>query len=173
MPKNKTVIILDSSRSFGNTRKVVDEMLSINPTIDLLDLNDFKFSYYDYEFKNTTDDFYELIQSVLKYDTIVFATPIYWYTMSAQLKTFFDRLSDLLHNEKKHVGRQLRGKNMAVLSCGSDDELFDGFEMPFIESANYLGMNYKGHVHTWIENDKDVSGKIKSDLKLLSEKLNA
>jgi hypothetical protein len=26
--------------------------------------------------------------------------------------------------------------------------------MPFIESAKYLGMEYVGDIHTWIENDE-------------------
>lgn len=169
--KNEIVIILGSSRSFGNTRIVIDEMLLIDSDIDLIDLNDYTFSYYDYELKNASDDFYALAKEILNYQTIIFATPIYWYTMSAQLKTFFDRLSDLLNADKKKVGRQFREKNMAVLSCGSDDELFDGFAMPFEQTAIYLGMNYRGHQHTWIEEKALISKKIKSDLELFILKL--
>ena len=69
------------------------------------------------------------------------------------MKVFFDRISDFLFEEKE-IGRRLRGMNMGVMSCGSDQEIKKGFEMPFVERANYLGMEYVGHIHTWIENRK-------------------
>ncbi len=86
------------------------------------------------------------------YDTIIFATPVYWYSMSGILKVFFDRISDLLRIHKD-TGRALRGKNMAMVSCSNHDDLVDGFSTPFKESSNYLEMNYLGDIHTFIEND--------------------
>ena len=58
-------------------------------------------------------------------------------------------ISDFLFHEKQ-LGRKLRGKKMVVVSCGSDNEVFDGFTMPFEKSAEYLGMDYLGHLHTWV-----------------------
>ena len=37
---NKTVVIFGSSRSNGNTRKILDELLSIKKEIDIIDLNE-------------------------------------------------------------------------------------------------------------------------------------
>ena len=163
--KNKTVVILGSSRSNGNTRRILDEFISLSPDIDVADLNDYKIGYYHYDFKNKDDDFFNLFLNILEYDTIIFATPIYWYTMSAQIKTFLDRISDVLHGEKKVFGRKLRGKNLASISCGSNDEIFDGFAMPFEQTANYLGMNYLGHMHTWLEDDSKPPGFVKDKMK--------
>ena len=82
---------------------------------ELIDLNDFDISYYDYDHKNRQDDFLPLMKKLIeRYKTLVFATPVYWYTMSAVMKTFFDRISDLLTIEKD-LGRQLRGKNMVLI----------------------------------------------------------
>ena len=54
---------------------------------------------------------------MVQYEQIIFATPIYWYAMSAQLKTFFDRMTDLLTIHKP-LGRQLRkGKKMFLIAC--------------------------------------------------------
>ena len=75
--------------------------------------------------------------------------------MSGILKVFLDRISDFLFHEKE-FGRLLRGKQMGIISCGSDKEIFEGFEMPFVQSANYLGMDYLSHLHTWLEKD-DIS----------------
>jgi len=94
---NKTVIIQGSSRSGGDTNKIVNYMASKN-TIDVIDLHNKNIGHYDYEYKNKDDDFIELITNIIKtYDTIIFATPIYWYSMSGVLKVFFDRIPLVFH----------------------------------------------------------------------------
>lgn len=91
----------------------------------------------------------------MEYEQIIFATPVYWYAMSAQLKTFFDRLSDLL-KIRKPLGRQLRGgKKMFSITCSSDSEEHEGFTMAFKKTAAYLGMEYGGHLHSWIDAEAD------------------
>ncbi len=147
---SKPLIILGSSRSHGNTRKVLDRLIELH-ACDLIDLNDWQFSYYDYEHKNRDDDFIKIIDQLLNYDIVIFASPIYWYSMSGVMKTFFDRISDLL-KIRKEKGRQLRGKTMLAISCNGDQEDYPSFAAPFELSADYLGMNYAGYYHAWIEN---------------------
>ena len=152
---NKTVIIQGSSKSNGDTNTVVNYLNTTNQ-FDIIDLNTKSIGHFDYDFKNANDDFLEIMKEVIeKYDTIIFATPVYWYSMSGILKVFFDRISDLLKTEKD-IGRKLRGKNMAMISCSNANDLKEGFSMPFIESANYLGMNYLGDIHTWV-GDGDIN----------------
>ncbi|MFI1770782.1 flavodoxin family protein [Thalassobellus citreus] len=149
----KTVIIQGSSRSYGNTHKIVSYFVT-NNNIDIIDLSTKNIGHYDYEYKNENDDFIDLMTHIIEsYDTIIFATPVYWYSMSGVLKVFFDRISDLL-TVHKNIGRKLRGKNMAMISCSNSNDLIEGFSIPFIESANYLGMNYLGDIHTYIENNE-------------------
>lgn len=156
------VIIQASSRSNGNTNKI-SKFISEQTEYDVIDLSTKKISAFDYEFKNRNDDFLPLIKDIAeKYDTLIFVTPVYWYTMSGILKTFFDRISDCLKIEKE-TGRKLRGKNMLAISCGSDEEIIDGFDIPFKKSAEYLGMNYLGYLHTWIENDS-VPESVKTEI---------
>lgn len=168
---NKTVIIQGSSRSVGDTSKIVNYITS-NNTFGVIDLYTKNIGHYDYEYKNQDDDFIELITNIVNtYDTIIFATPVYWYTMSGILKVFFDRISDLIRIHKD-TGRQLRGKNMAMISITNHDDLIDGFSMPFVESANYLGMNYLGDIHTYVENDtinEEVKHRIDSFIKTLKK----
>ncbi|PBJ11441.1 flavodoxin family protein [Flavobacterium sp. ACN6] len=144
--ENKKVIILGSSRKNGNTTKIVDE-ISKEYGIEVINLSDFNISYYDYESKNREDDFFPLIKGIIEnYDTLIFATPVYWYNMSGILKVFFDRFSDLIRIEKE-TGRKLRGKKIGVISNSHDDEIEESFYIPFKKSADYLGMEYLGHAH--------------------------
>lgn len=150
--ENKGVIIQGSSRSDGNTNKIalfVKEQLGF----DFIDLKSKNINEFDYDFANKGDDFIPLIKNIVdNYETIILTSPVYWYSMSGIMKTFFDRITDCLRFEKE-IGRKLRGKNLAAISCGSDQTYPEGFFIPFKRSAEYLGMNYLGDIHTWIEDD--------------------
>jgi multimeric flavodoxin WrbA len=163
------IILLGSSSSIGETF-TVSKYLSEKTNYQILDLKTKNILPFDYDFKNRDDDFLPLIKDIVdSYDIIVFATPVYWYTMSGTMKIFFDRISDCLKTEKE-TGRKLRGKEMVVLSCGSDQELKDGFHMPFIESAKYLGMKYIGDVHCWLDKN-DIPEEVKQGLDAFAQKI--
>lgn len=109
---------------------------------DIIDLLDFDIEQYRYDSNYlATDQFIEVIKRVLESDNIIFATPVYWYSMSGPMKVFFDRLTDLVTINKPH-GRQLAGKSTYLIAAGGEPELPEGFEVPFIRTAKYLNMNY-------------------------------
>lgn len=137
-----TAIIYGGARKEGNTRKVIDAVAQ-KFLADIFDVSDYEISFYDYEHKNRDDDFLPLIRKLLEYDCWIFASPIYWYTMSAQLKVFVDRLSDLLDIELE-MGRQLRGLNAALIATGVEELCPLCYEDVFINTFNYLGINYQG-----------------------------
>ena len=144
-----SVIILGSSRSNGDTRKIL-EYLTRDKNIEIIDLLNYNISYYDYEHKNQNDDFIPLMDRISQeYRHIIFATPVYWYSMSAVMKCFFDRITDML-KLKKEVGRRLRNMNMSVISCSGGNDLNRDFISPFLLSADYLGMEFNKHLHTWL-----------------------
>jgi len=151
----EVAIVFGSSRTNGNTSALVSE-LKKNMDLTVYKLNDYSISPFDYQHENINDGFIGLIKQLLKYEHIMFATPIYWYTMSAQMKVFFDRLSDLLHI-KIDLGRKLRGKSCSVISTGASPHPERSFEEVFINSFNYLSMNYKGMLYCYCEEDFKVS----------------
>ena len=160
----KKVVIAGSSRNDGETLNLTNELIEKSKW-DLINLNDYNFSYYDYNHENRNDDYLDLMKRIItKYDTLIFATPVYWYSMSGIMKVFFDRITDLLEIEKD-LGRKLRGKNMAAISCSIGNNLGEYFWLPFIETANYLGMEYLGNVHTVTGENKEK--KIKEFIKLV------
>ena len=135
----KEVVIVGSSRKDGDTANLTKQLIE-KSNWDLIDLNDFGFSYFDYKHENRNDDYLTLMRKIVeKYDTLIFATPVYWYSMSGIMKVFFDRLTDLVTIEKE-LGRKLRGKRMAVITSSTGENLGEHFWLPFSESAKYLGM---------------------------------
>ena len=160
----KGIIIQGSSRSTGSTYKVA-QVLKAQLGFEILNLCEKNIGHFDYEFRNQDDDFLPIIKEIAeKYEIIIFATPVYWYTMSGLMKNFFDRISDCLKIEKD-TGRKLRGKSMAAISCSGDPNAVEGFFIPFQKSAAYLGMHYLGDIHTWLEEGKEINDEILKRIK--------
>ena len=143
---NKTLIILGSNRKESNTEKFVKEIYGDNP-YQLINLLDHHIQPYSYSEQYSTDDGFMNIISVMQdYDDYVFATPVYWYSMSGLMKTFFDRLTDLTA-EHKEIGKALKGKSVSVIIAGSDLLLPAGFEVPFMRTVQYFDMIFKGVIY--------------------------
>lgn len=148
-----TAIILGSSRSEGNTAKLVKQyQQAATSNVSVYDLNSFNIGEFDYAYQNQSDDFHSLFKQLLSYQTLIFATPVYWYSPSARMKTFLDRISDLLSQDKE-MGRELKGKSVALLATGGDVEVKHCFEEIFIHTFNYLGCIYNGMLYIPFDGD--------------------
>jgi multimeric flavodoxin WrbA len=95
------------------------------------------------------EDRYEelLFDHVLPSDALVYATPLYWYGMSATLKNFIDRLVCYISGSfprQEEVVRGLKGKRTALLLAS--EERFPGAAVSVIaqlqEIARYLGQQF-------------------------------
>ncbi len=141
-----TLIIYGGSTNKKSTTLEILTYLKSNISATLITLSNHNISYFDYEHKNKNDDFQHIAQLMLSADTVIFATPVYWYAMSAQLKTFFDRLNDLI-TIHKDWGRKLKGKQTILIATGYQPQLPEGFNVPFKKTSEYFGMNYLGEIY--------------------------
>jgi multimeric flavodoxin WrbA len=143
MPRSK-IVIFGSSRSDGQMRRATNEALA-HVAHEFVDLSKLSISPYDYDHKNQHDDFLPLMERVITFDDIILASPVYWYSMSAVMKTFVDRLSDTLYF-RRDLGHQLVGKNVYVLSSYGTDfpRGHISFEIPIKMTCQYMNMNYGG-----------------------------
>jgi multimeric flavodoxin WrbA len=157
---SQPVILLASSRPTGNTFDLARSVLPEGgaPLIDLSQLN---IGYFSYSYANANDDFLPLVEQLLLSPVWVLATPLYWYTMSAQAKTFIDRLSDLL-SYRTSLGYQLRGKGLAVICTGNDSALPSAFNQPLELTCSYLGMSFLGSYYAQYADDHLVSPSARS-----------
>lgn len=101
----------------------------------------------------TIEDGYErlLREKVLPAHAIVLATPLYWYGVSGQLKTFFDRMFCFIaasQPDSEHFVAGLSGKLLAVLV--SSEETYPGAALGLIhqiqEYARYTHSSLVGVV---------------------------
>ena len=144
---SRPLALFGSSRRHGNTGQFMDR-IAAEAGIEVVDLGTRNISPYDYEHRNRGDDFEPLMMRALEHDAIVFASPVYWYTVSPQLKVFLDRISDLLDlDDLLDHGRRLRGKAGYVVCTSIYDEVPGPFVGCFAESFDYLGMRFGGIAH--------------------------
>jgi multimeric flavodoxin WrbA len=101
----------------------------------------------------TIDDGYErlLRDHVLAADGIVFGTPLYWYGVSGQLKTFFDRLFCFIAGSEPDADHFVAGlvrKRLALVL--SSEETYPGAALGVIqeiqEYARYMHSEFVGVV---------------------------
>ena len=137
----KPLILLASARKESDTLKLVESIFRENEA-ELIDLLDYKIYPYNYEEQYPNDDqFISLFDTILKHHKIIFATPVYWYSMSGPMKIFFDRLTDITGSGKE-IGKQLKGKEIFLLAVGTDPLIPEGFEIPFQLTSKYFDMNF-------------------------------
>jgi putative NADPH-quinone reductase len=148
------LIILGSPRARGNTSAAAECLraeLSLMPE-QVIDLRLCRIEPFEYGAKLARDDFHAVIARMLDHQEIVFATPVYWYAMSGLMKTFFDRLTDLLVDaEVKRLGRALAGRRVWLLATGTDETLPHGFTVPFEKTASYFDMRWKAAFYVHVD----------------------
>ena len=101
------------------------------------------------------DDADEICQKALQADVLVFATPIYYYEMSGQLKTLLDRLNPLFPSDYAF-------RDVYLLTAAAEDEEYvpqravSGLEgwVECFERANLAGTVFMGGVTAAGENPK-------------------
>lgn len=124
------LVILGSARKQSDTKSFL-EVAFKDMNFKVADLLDFHVAPYNYAHQYPDDDgFLVIINEILDHKVVVFATPVYWYAMSGLMKTFFDRITDIT-TIKKELGRKLAGKTSFLLAVGTDEDLPEGFELPF------------------------------------------
>ncbi|MFB9328236.1 flavodoxin family protein [Paenibacillus aurantiacus] len=93
------------------------------------------------------DDYRSTLAGVLAADTLVIATPIYWYGISAPLKQFIDRWSQSLREDRQGFLDAIRGKRAYLIAVGDDEPGRKG--LPIVEQFrhifDFVGIEFAGY----------------------------
>lgn len=105
---------------------------------------------------NIDDDMRALYPKLTGADTIVIASPVYWFTLCAQAKLFIDRWYAL----ESPLGSTLRGKEFALVLAYGDDDAFNSGGInaihTFQDMCRYLHGKVAGIVHGTASNLGDA-----------------
>lgn len=160
----KVLIVNGSPRKKGNTATLIERLIEgveeSNPDaeIKVVDLHSLSIKPCkacdgcrregrEGDYCVIDDDMASLYKKTVKADAIVFACPIYWFSVSAQMKLFMDRLYGLWLERTK----AFEGKRLAVmLVYGDADEVTSGAVNAihmFEDTAKYCKAQLVGVVH--------------------------
>lgn len=88
------------------------------------------------------DDMEQIKSTIMDADMLVFVTPLYYYGMSAQLKTLIDRFCAFNGSiQRKHMKSAL-----LTVAWNSDDWTFDALEAHYHTLVRYLNFQDQGMV---------------------------
>jgi multimeric flavodoxin WrbA len=152
----EVVVLFGSPRRKGNTIELVNAMTETfrarGHHVRMLYLNDMHIrpcqgclTCMEEGLCRINDDMKDIRKYMLEADLIVFATPVYWFTVSGQLKIVMDR--SLAFMDKEYNSR-IRGKKAVTIMTSGDGDpavcapALDTFRQTF----NLLGLDYAGHV---------------------------
>ncbi|MFA5005242.1 MAG: flavodoxin family protein [Candidatus Omnitrophota bacterium] len=91
------------------------------------------------------DEAKPVLARMAKVDVIVMATPLYFYSASAQLKLVMDRMFSLYKwdNKANTMASPLKGKTFVLLASAFEDIGLDTLEKSFAITADYSDMKFK------------------------------
>ena len=89
------------------------------------------------------DDFNTIAPAILEADAVVFTTPVYWYSIPAQIKGVIDKLFSFVVGD-----RSISGKECAVIACCEEEDMsvLDGVRIPLERTAALLKWKMVGEV---------------------------
>jgi multimeric flavodoxin WrbA len=176
--KKKILVLLGSPRKKGNSTtlalKIIEGAEAAGATVEKIYLHGQKIApcqaCYACRKPNSRscaidDDMQPIYQKLIEADAWVIASPVYWFTMSAQTKLFMDRCFALF-NIKKDA---LSGKNIAIaMSYADADPFMSGCVnalRTFQDAFAYVGATIVGMVY----GSADKPGEIKLNQALMAE----
>lgn len=89
------------------------------------------------------DDFNIIAPAVLDADVVIFSTPVYWYSIPAQIKAVLDKMYSFCV-----AGKDIAGKGCGIIACCEEEDMtvLDGVRVPIERSAALMKWNMVGEV---------------------------
>lgn len=178
-PKSKKVLVLlGSPRKKGNSNTLAERIIkgaqASGATVERVYLHGQNIApcnaCYGCQKKDSKgcvidDDMQPIYKKLVESYAWVIASPVYWFTMSAQTKLFLDRCFGLFAHKKN----AFKGKRIAIaMSYGDADSFSSGCVnalRTFQDAFTYTGSTIVGMVH----GSADKAGEIKSNKGLMTQ----
>lgn len=170
--QKKVLILSASPRKGGNSDTLCDEFMrgaqESGHAAEKVFLRDKKINYCigcglcntnNYTKCSQNDDMAEILDKMVAADVIVMATPVYFYTMDGQMKTFIDRCcaryTHIVGKDFYFIAAAADGRDAAL------ERTFDGFRgfLDCLDDAREAGLIYASGV--WQKGDVQSTDHLK------------
>lgn len=163
MSKEQRVFLNASKNRDGTTADFAKTLFS-GLEYKTVNLVDFHIDQIGQESKN--DEYRKVIGLLKDADIIVIGTPVYWSDMTGYLKTFIDRLNDIVDDDLKSPKAPLNGANVYLIIQGTEpSDAIPGITTVIKHISKRFFMNYKGTIL-----NREEAKTINKNLKTLGNK---
>ena len=150
---SRITVLVGSPRKNGNTALLTESFAKgarNGNTVELLRVSDYHIKpclgcnacyISDGHACAQRDDMALICQKLIHTDTLVIASPVYFYGISAQLKTLIDRLHTPLRNEFR-----IRQLGLILVGAASLPDLFDPIVMQYRMACRFFSLDDIGMV---------------------------
>jgi multimeric flavodoxin WrbA len=176
---SKILVVQGSPRKKGNSIALAEQIVkgaeSVGAEIELIYLHDKNISpcqaCYACQRPDSSgcaidDEMQPIYKKLIDAECWIIASPVYWFTMSAQTKLFMDRALFALFGYKKDV---LAGKRIAIAMSYGDTDAFNSGCVnalrTFQDAFKYAGANLVGMVY----GSAEKPGEIKTNQPLMDQ----
>lgn len=154
-----TLILFSSANQTGNTAKTINK-IKADHRCEIVDINSLNITPYRYDNQYPDDDFYCLLDKIDCADNIVFASPVYWYSVTAPMKNLIDRMTEIGESNKlKERTNMLISKRGFVVSSSGNRRICPVFRAFFSEFFDYNKIEYVATLHASNRNGYQISSK--------------
>lgn len=169
MSAKRIVIVKGSPRSNGNSAALADQVAAgareAGALVECFFLHEMEINACDacdacqtkaYAGCIVEDDMQTIYPALLAADALVIASPVYWFTVSAQTKLFMDRCYALIDEG----GYSLRKKKIGIVMSYGDSDPFDSGAVnafrTFQDVFRYVGAEIAGFVYGSASNPGEI-----------------
>lgn len=162
----KTVILFGSPRKNGNTIQLSDafsqKLKEKGCDVRIIYLNDLNIrpcqgclACLPKGICRINDDMKDIRKYIAESDLIVYATPVYWFAPSSQLKLVIDR--SIAFFDKDYASRIKGKKAVTLMTCADESaDTFSPSNDMFRRTFDLLGISYAGSVEAFGCTEKGV-----------------
>ena len=174
------VALLGSPRKKGNStvlaKQIIRGVESVGAKVETVYLNGLNVKpcqgCYACQKKNSTgcavdDDMQSLYPKLKGSDAWIIASPVYWFSMSAQTKIFMDRCF-ALWNEDQEINPLYKKRIAIAMSYGDSDPFNSGCVnalRSFQDAYRYVGAEIAGYVY----GSADAAGEIQDNAEVMAQ----
>ncbi len=176
----KVLIINGSPRKNGYTKQMIDTFVeNANAEIEIFDCSTAKFSpcidcrYCEKNFKCVIEDDMKIVyEKMTDADILIFATPVYFYSVSAQIKKMIDRLQVYFFKYIKNVHSDIKQKDGYIFSVGGAKSYTDQFKgIEVVISGAMKNLNCELKDVFYVSGSDNITEENIKSVKLTIEKL--
>ncbi len=150
---NHILVLYGSHRRHGNSEALADRLVEGLDATRIYLAEKRILPYIDGRhdpngFPALDDDYEEIIQQVRAHRKLVFATPLYWYSLSSRMKLFVDRWSQSLRDPRFDFKAEMGDKTAYLVVASADRTRLKSLPLvdQFRLTCEYFGMRFGGYV---------------------------